>query len=78
MAVRVLLFAQSAEWVGTREVVLEPGSSLPLGRLLERPEFAGLKGRGKLRYALNREFRGPRALVRDGDEVAVLPPVSGG
>jgi molybdopterin synthase catalytic subunit len=33
---------------------------------------------GGLLYAVNREYAGPDDTLRDGDEVAVIPPVSGG
>ena len=33
---------------------------------------------GGLLYAVNREYAGPGDALRDGDEVAVIPPVSGG
>jgi molybdopterin synthase catalytic subunit/molybdopterin converting factor small subunit len=33
---------------------------------------------GGLLYAVNREYAGPEDVLHDGDEVAVIPPVSGG
>jgi molybdopterin synthase catalytic subunit/molybdopterin converting factor small subunit len=33
---------------------------------------------GGLLYAVNREYAGPDAALHDGDEVALIPPVSGG
>src|SRR5258706_12952246 len=33
---------------------------------------------GGLLYAVNREYAGPEDALHDGDEVAVIPPVSGG
>src|SRR5436309_12978005 len=33
---------------------------------------------GGLLYAVNREYAGPDDPLRDGDEVALIPPVSGG
>ena len=32
----------------------------------------------KLAFAINREYVKPDAILRDGDELALLPPVSGG
>jgi molybdopterin synthase catalytic subunit len=38
----------------------------------------GLKGRGNIMYALNREYVTPEVELHDGDELALIPPVSGG
>jgi len=46
-------------------------------RLYERyPRLA--EGRAALRFAVNREYAEPDRPLQDGDEVAVIPPVSGG
>ena len=37
-----------------------------------------LKPGGAVRVAVNREMAGPGSLIRRGDEVALLPPVTGG
>ena len=81
MSVRVLLFAGLREAIGQKElfVDLPPGTSL--GELLSRledqqPEIG--RYRDRLVVSINAE-RAPRdALLDDGDEVALLPPVSGG
>ena len=79
MAVKVLLFAQAAEWAGRRELARPVRRPLRLAELLAWPELARLAGRlSGTRCAINQEFAGEEAWVKDGDEVAVLPPVSGG
>ena len=77
----MLLFAGLREAVGKKEHLLElPGES-SLGDLLARverelPEVAAYRGR--LMISLN-EARAPLDReVNDGDEVALLPPMSGG
>jgi sulfur-carrier protein len=40
------------------------------------PSLTGLNG--SLRYAVNGEYAEPRHPVGEGDEVALIPPVSGG
>lgn len=80
MSVKVLFFAQCADWMNKREVeipVARPvrmidmiGSSPEL-----KPILAHLRA---LQVALNREIASLESEVRDGDEVAFLPPVSGG
>ena len=78
---RVLFFAQLKDVTGCDTV--EIGCSSPLDRdglwaaLLEK--FPGLAAhRPGVRLARNCEYAAPDALFADGDEVALLPPVSGG
>jgi MoaE-MoaD fusion protein len=76
MRVVVRLFAGLREQAGTGERELE----LPEGALLG-DVWSGL-GLGDeplgLLYALNREYADRERPLTDGDEVAVIPPVSGG
>jgi molybdopterin converting factor subunit 1 len=79
--VEVLLFGAAADRAGTRRVELEieEGSTLaevwPL--LAERyPELSSM--RDTLAFAVNGEYARMDGRVDPGDEVAVLPPVSGG
>jgi len=76
MHVKVRLFAGLRERAGTgeRELELAPGSrvgdvwqALSLG-----DEPAGLL------YAVNKEYAAPDRAIAEGDEVALIPPVSGG
>ena len=80
MTVTVRLFASLREAAGTDrvEVRLPPGT--PVGavwsHLPEPVRAAGLPA--AVRYALNHEWTLPGAPLRDGDEVALVLPVSGG
>lgn len=78
---RLLLFAGLREAVGRKEHVLELPGSATLGEVVARAEAelpAVARYRGRLMVSLN-ESRAPLdAPVADGDEVALLPPVSGG
>jgi molybdopterin converting factor subunit 1 len=79
--VRVRLFARLGELAGTRELVMETGEGLTAAdvyRLLceRHPEMAGMDC--SLMYAVNAEYVGPDHPLRDGDELALIPPVSGG
>ncbi len=81
IAVRIRLFAVQRELAGTREVQLE----LPEGADVEAA-WAGLvarfpvlaPGRGSVRFARNGDYADPATVLADGDEVAMIPPVSGG
>jgi MoaE-MoaD fusion protein len=79
--VRVRLFAIQRELVGAREVALELVSDATIeaawAALVERhPVLA--PGRPAVRFARNGEYADPEAVLADGDELAVIPPVSGG
>ena len=81
IAVRVRLFAIQRELAGTREVRL----TLPDGSDVEAAWSALVAahpvlspGRASLRFARNGDYAEPTTVLADGDEVAMIPPVSGG
>ena len=81
MEVRVLFFAAYRELAGLRESVVDVPEGTRLGDLLSRlfevhPKL--LPHREALILAVNEEFAEPDAVLRPGDEVALLPTVSGG
>jgi molybdopterin synthase catalytic subunit len=79
--VQVLLFGALREAAGARELPLTlpgPASVATLRALLEESHPAFGKLAGRLRVAVNREFADDACALADGDEVAFLPPVSGG
>ena len=81
MRLRIRLFAIQRELVGSREVALElpegatveDGWSALVGRF---PVLA--PGRPSVRFARNGEYADPDTALADGDELACIPPVSGG
>jgi molybdopterin converting factor subunit 1 len=80
VAVRVRFFARLRELAG---VELMP-ASMPAGaRVVDvynamRVAYPQLPEQAAVRAALNQEFADWGAVVREGDEVAFIPPVSGG
>ena len=81
MRVRVLFFGVLKEVVGKTEeqLQLEPGTDI--GRLFDlcASRFPALaKHSAALLFSRNREFAGRSERLEEGDEVAFLPPVSGG
>jgi molybdopterin synthase catalytic subunit len=81
MRVRVLLFAALREAVGEKTLELEVRGSATLADALaqlERQHPAIASHRGKLLIALNEERAPLSTALHDGDELALLPPVSGG
>jgi len=81
--IRVRLFARQREIAGAREVVVElAGVAAPTvedawAALVDRhPDLA--PSRPFVRFALNGSYAAAGAPLADGDEVACIPPVSGG
>jgi molybdopterin converting factor subunit 1 len=79
--VDVLYFGVLKEFFGGEQDLVELSEEATVADLLDL-----LKGRGtsdldlwkSLAVAVNREYAGLSTLLHDGDEVALLPPVSGG
>jgi molybdopterin converting factor subunit 1 len=79
--VKVLFFGAAADRAGVRETELPPpetGSLASLWDSLAESYPALSPMRGTLAFAVNGEYATTEAPVSPGDEVAVLPPVSGG
>ncbi len=82
MTVTVRLFAVFRERVGSDsiEVEVDDGATVAeaLDRLAERPELSDLIERMPVRMAVNRDYADPDTPLSSGDELALVPPVSGG
>ena len=76
MEVTVRLFAMLRERAGTPEVVLELPEGARVGDALA--ELSDLAAGLPLVMAVNREYAGEDAELIAGDELALIPPVSGG
>jgi molybdopterin synthase catalytic subunit len=77
MRVKAVLFAVLAERLGVREEWLELPAGACAGDVLARYR-ARLGAGGGILLAVNAEFSPPETGLHDGDEVALLPPMSGG
>lgn len=79
--VTVLYFAHLAERAGTREERIELLGDATAGSVRKFVADLHPKLRDALktcRVAVDEEFSGDEAVVRDGQTVAFIPPVSGG
>ena len=81
MKVKVLFFASCREIVGEREVEVEVPEGATVADLAagigsEHPRF--LEMEGNLMISVNQDYAGRDTRLKDGDEVAFIPPVSGG
>jgi molybdopterin synthase catalytic subunit/molybdopterin converting factor small subunit len=81
MRIRVLFFGQLKDIAGRSEepVDLAPGSTLGDLRDLYSKQFPRFRAlAGSLACSVNQEYAPVSTVLRDGDEVGLLPPVSGG
>jgi len=81
ISVSVLFFGPAREPAGCASARLEISADATAGGLrpLLAERFAGLaRGLPAMRFAVNRTFVNDGHRLQDGDEVAVIPPVSGG
>jgi molybdopterin synthase catalytic subunit len=81
MHIKVRLFASQRELVGARHVELDlpDGSTVADGWAGLVARFPALApGRDSVRFARNGDYADPADPLADGDELAVIPPVSGG
>ena len=84
MMIKVRYFAQLRERLGRAADDIAWEEAAPtvggLRELLARrePASAGVLRTGALLVAVNREYAAADAVLHDGDEVALFPPVTGG
>jgi molybdopterin converting factor subunit 1 len=88
MRVRVLYFGVLQERLGTAEEPVELPAGATVGELLrvlrDRTSNQAMGDEDQerlwrsLAVAVNQEYGSPGAVLREADEVALLPPVSGG
>lgn len=81
ITVTVKLFAAYQEAYGVPELVLEFPPETPVAAVRDRlqalhPELSQL--RDVTRFGVNLQFVEPDTILQDGDEVVLIPPVSGG
>jgi molybdopterin converting factor subunit 1 len=81
MRVKVKLFAAHRQLLGRRELELEVAEGATVGQVwkelqAQQPRLADLSN--TLVAAVNHEYAPLNRRVAEGDEVAFIPPVSGG
>lgn len=79
MKIKLKFFASYREITGKSESELQVKSGETVSGMLAilRQAFPALP-LADSSVAINQEFASPASVLRDGDEVALLPPVSGG
>lgn len=79
--ITVKLFAIFQEVLATDELQINLESGTSVSKIFDRlvsqhPHLE--KWRSLTRYAVNLNFVDPQTILKNGDEVALIPPVSGG
>ncbi|NKB69945.1 MAG: molybdopterin converting factor subunit 1 [Candidatus Latescibacteria bacterium] len=81
MKIRILSFAVCHEIIGNREVDIEIVENATVSTAIEElvklyPALSGCKD--SLAVAVNAEYADGSKILKAGDEIALIPPVSGG
>ncbi len=80
MKIKIVAYGIAKDILETKEMSYELTSDLSIGslkkELLEKyPKFSAL---ASLRFAVGEEYQGDDFVLTDGNEVVIIPPVSGG
>jgi molybdopterin converting factor subunit 1 len=80
MTVTIRLFASLRERTGHTSLQREIPPGTTAGEVLAglRQEFPRLQSAGRIAIAVNQEYTDAARVLEEGDEVALIPPVSGG
>ena len=80
MKIRVLAFgiARDITGTGTMEVELPEGATIDTVQQFFREKYPSLNRLSSLIIALNAEYASGETVLRENDEIALIPPVSGG
>ena len=81
MRISIKLFALLRERAGTSELTLElpEGATISVAAETLASRLTTIRDLlPRVAFAVNREYRDRNATLREGDELALIPPVSGG
>ncbi len=80
MTTEIIAFGIAKDIVGSRQISLDLSDGATVGTLKQTickqfPDFERLRS---LAIAVNKEYREDDFVINSGDEVVIIPPVSGG
>lgn len=79
-SVNILAFGIAKEILGSASLAMQVAAGTTAGALktLLEKQYPGLAQLSSFMLALNNEYAHPDTIIRPGDEIAIIPPVSGG
>ena len=79
MVIRILFFGGAADSIGSRDAEMEVNGRSSVREVIDRllHQHPQLLNR-KLLSAVNEEYTDSEAILKEGDELAIFSPVSGG
>ncbi|HEY7088964.1 MAG TPA: molybdopterin converting factor subunit 1 [Tepidisphaeraceae bacterium] len=79
ITVRFFAILKDRAGVGEAKIELPEGSTVSAAVESIAARFAGVRSDlNRAAFAVNRNYAKPEQVLRDGDELALIPPVSGG
>jgi molybdopterin converting factor subunit 1 len=80
MTLKILAFGIAREILGDASVVTDMGEGIQVGALktMLQQQYPRLAGLASFMIAVNGEYASPETVIKAGDEIAIIPPVSGG
>jgi molybdopterin converting factor small subunit len=80
MSAKFLFFAQCADWMGRKDMEISCPNPIKIKELLKKTEILSplVNKKDFLKVAVNQTMADLEKEVCDGDEVAFMPPFSGG
>lgn len=80
MRLHILLFGITKEIVGQQQLALELPQEANVGYLLRnlKESYPALEHLDSMLVAVNNEYSSQEQLLSESDEIAIIPPVSGG
>lgn len=80
MTVDILFFGITRDYSGSRQLKFDfpKNANVKAIRSIMEEKYPALKGLKQYAIAVNNEYAGDEIILKNGDEIAILPPVSGG
>jgi molybdopterin converting factor subunit 1 len=80
MEIRILVFGAAREMLGSGSVTVQAVAGTTAGKLMEqlRATYPALQKLSSFALAVNQYYATADTVIKAGDEVAIIPPVSGG